>query len=100
MHLCVDHFVTRPTLCMAPVGFQLDFFSSPEPKAHERANSIPVTPSSVRPSVLPSTFSNISSKTTGPIELEFYMDAGTKVCSNGPGHMTKMAANGENLHWT
>ena len=35
-------------------GFQLDFFSSPEPKAHERANSIPVTPSSVRPSVSPS----------------------------------------------
>ena len=50
-----------------------------------------------RPSVVrPSTFSNISSETTGPIELKFHMetpqDAGTKVCSNGSGHMTKMAA--------
>ena len=53
---------------------------------------------SVRPSsVRPSTFSNIfSSETTGTIELKFHMetprDAGTIVCSNGPGHMTKMAA--------
>ena len=52
-----------------------------------------VRPSSVR---LP-TFSNIfSSETTGPIELKFHMetprDAGTTGCSNGPGHMTKMAA--------
>ena len=44
-----------------------------------------------------STFSNIfSSETTGPIELKFHMetplDAGTKVCSNGFDHMTKMAA--------
>ena len=44
-----------------------------------------------------STFSNIfSSKTTGPIEAKFHMeprwDGGTKVYSNGPGHMTKMAA--------
>ena len=43
-----------------------------------------------------STFSNIfSSETTGPIEAKFHMeppwDGGTKVCSNGPGHMTKMA---------
>ena len=51
-----------------------------------------------RPSVVrPSTFSNIfSSETTGPIKLKFHMetprDAGTKVCSNGLGHMTKMAA--------
>ena len=47
-----------------------------------------------RPSVVrPPTFSNIfSPETTGPIELKFQMDAGTKVCSNGPGHMTKMAA--------
>ena len=40
--------------------------------------------------------SNIfSSETAGPIKLKFHMetphDAGTKVCSNGPGHMTKMA---------
>ena len=44
-----------------------------------------------------STFSNIfSSETTGPIEAKFHMeppwDRGTKVCSNGSGHMTKMAA--------
>ena len=44
-----------------------------------------------------STFSNIfSSETTGPIEAKFYVEAswdgGTKVCSNGPGHMTKMAS--------
>ena len=43
-----------------------------------------------------STFSNIfSSETTRPIEAKFHMeppwDGGTKVCSNGPGHMTKMA---------
>ena len=43
-----------------------------------------------------STFSNIfSSKTTRLIEAKFHMefpwDGGTKVCSNGPGHMTKMA---------
>ena len=46
--------------------------------------------------VRPSTFSKISSETTVPIKLKFHMgtpyDAGTKVCSNGPGHMTKMAA--------
>ena len=37
-----------------------------------------------------------SSETTGPIEVKFHIellwDGGTKVCSNGPGHMTKMAA--------
>ena len=43
-----------------------------------------------------STFSNIfSSETTGPSEAEFHVkppwDGETKVCSNGPGHMTKMA---------
>ena len=46
--------------------------------------------------VRPSTCSNIfSSETTGPIKLKFHVDtprdAGTKVCSNRPGHMTKMA---------
>ena len=44
-----------------------------------------------------STFSNIiSSETTGPIEAKFHVEpfwvGGTKVCSNGLGHMTKMAA--------
>ena len=43
-----------------------------------------------------STFSNIfSSETTWPAEANFHMespwDGGMKVCSNGPGHMTKMA---------
>ena len=44
-----------------------------------------------------STFSSIfSSETTGPIEAKFHMEppwnGETKVCSNGPGHMTKIAA--------
>ena len=43
------------------------------------------------------TFSNLfSSETTGPIEAKFHVepqwDGGTKVCSNDPGHITKMAA--------
>ena len=57
------------------------FFSSPEPKAHcHRPHSLNI----------------FSSETTGPIEAKFHMvspwDGGTKVCLNGPGHMTKMAA--------
>ena len=48
----------------------------------------------VRPSF---TFSNIfSSETAWPIKAKFYVEllweGGTKVCINGPGHMTKMAA--------
>ena len=48
-------------------------------------------------SVRPSTFSNIfSSETAWPIKAKFYMEppweGRTKVCINGPGHMTKMAA--------
>ena len=44
-----------------------------------------------------STFSNIfSSETTGPIEVKFHVeppwDGGTKICSNGPGHITNVAA--------
>ena len=43
-----------------------------------------------------STFSNIySSETTEPIKVKFHMEppwgGGTKVCSTGQGHMTKMA---------
>ena len=43
-----------------------------------------------------STSSNIfSSETTGPIEAKLYMeppwDGVTKIYSNGPGHMTRMA---------
>ena len=41
-----------------------------------------------------STFSNIFSETTGPIETKFHVDppwdGDMKVCSNGPGHMTNM----------
>ena len=67
--------------------------SSPEPK--DRQASVVRRPSSVvrrRPHSL-----NIfSSETTGPIKVKFYMkflwNGGTKVCSNGPGHMTKIAA--------
>ena len=58
-------------------------------------------PSSVRPF----TFSNVfSSETAWPIKAKFYVErpweGGTKVCINGPGHMTKMAATpiyGKNL---
>ena len=43
-----------------------------------------------------STFSNIFSETTGPIEAKFHMeppwDRRTKVYSNGPGHVTKVVA--------
>ena len=46
---------------------------------------------------LDSTFSNIFSlETTRPIEAKFHVeppwDGRTKVCSNGPGHTTDMAA--------
>ena len=58
-----------------------------------------------RPSVRPSTISKIfSSETAGPIKaklnVEHPYEGGTKVCINGPGHMTKMAAmaiNSKNL---
>ena len=44
-----------------------------------------------------STFQNFFSlETARPIEAKFHVDhpcdGGTKICSNGPGHMTKMAA--------
>ena len=52
-----------------------------------------------RPSLVhrPATISNIfSSETTGQIKFKFHTetpyDAGTKVFSNGPGHMTELAA--------
>ena len=58
-----------------------------------------------RPSVRLFTFSNIfSDETAWPIKAEFYVEppweGGTKVCINGPGHMTKMAGTpiyGKNL---
>ena len=41
-------------------------------------------------------FSKISSETPGPINAKLHVEhpyeGGTKVCINGPGHMTKMAA--------
>ena len=45
----------------------------------------------------PSTISNVfSSETAWRIKAKFYVElpweGGTKVCINGPGHMTKMAA--------
>ena len=54
-------------------------------------------PSVVRRRRPSSTFSNIfSSETAWPIKAKFYVEppweGGTKVCINGPGHMTKMAA--------
>ena len=43
-----------------------------------------------------SIFSNISSETTGSVEAKFNVelpwDGGTKVCSNGSGHMANIAA--------
>ena len=46
--------------------------------------------------VCPFTFSNVFSETAWPIKAKFYVEPpweeGTKVCINGPGHMTKMAA--------
>ena len=70
------------------------FFSSPEPKAHWWAYKFGRPPSSVirrRPHSL-----NIFSETAWPIKVKFDMepprDGETKVCSNNPGHMTKMAA--------
>ena len=47
------------------------YFSSPEPKAHGSANSIPMTLASIR---RPSTFSNIFfSETTGSFKLKFHI---------------------------
>ena len=46
--------------------------------------------------VLATLLLNFFSITTRAIEAKFYVappwDGGTKACSNGPGHMTKMAA--------
>ena len=52
-------------------------------------------PASVRrPSI--HIFKLLSSETAWPIKAKFYVEppweGGTKVCINGPGHMTKMAA--------
>ena len=83
-----------PALCMLSVRPWHLVFSSPEPKAHCWAYRIGRPPSSVR---LSSTlFKHLLHRNHWPIEAKFHMespwDGGTKVCSNGPGHMTKMAA--------
>ena len=66
-------------------------FSSPEPKAHRWAYSLPMLRRRRPP------FWNVfSSETAGPIKAKFYVEPrwerGMKVCINGPGHMNKMAA--------
>ena len=74
-----------------------DIISSPEPLGLK--GELIVYPWIRRPSVVvrrPSTISNIfSSETAWPIKDKFYVEppweGGTKVCINGPGHMTKMA---------
>ena len=70
------------------------FFSSPEPVGSLWAYSIGMLrrPLSIRPP-----FSAIFfSKTAGQIEAKFHVapqwDGGTKACSRGLGHMTKIAA--------
>ena len=73
-------------------------FSSPEPLGSQ--GELIVYPcSGVRPSSVrrPFTISNIfSSETAWPIKAKFNVEppweGGPKVCINGPGHMTKMAA--------
>ena len=76
-----------------------DLCSSPEPLGSQ--GELIVYPCcGVRPSssvVRTSTISNIfSSETARPIKAKFYVEppweGGTKVCINGRGHMTKMAA--------
>ena len=78
------------------------FISSPEPLGSQ--GELIVYPSSRRPSVVrrrrPSVcppFSKIfSPETAWPIKAKLYVEppweGGTKVCINGQGHMTKMAA--------
>ena len=80
------------------------FISSPEPSGSQ--GELIVYPSSQRPSVgvRPPSLKIFSSEIAWPIKAIFYVEppwlGGTKVCINGPGHMTKMAAMpiyGENL---
>ena len=82
----------------------LVLFSSPEPLGSQ--GELIVYPSSRRPSVgvCPPFLKIFSSETAWPIKAKFYVglpwEGGTKVCINGPGHMTKMAATpiyGKNL---
>ena len=77
---------------------KLFFFSWPEPNTHWWAYRIGRPPSSIVVVVVirkPHSWNIFSSETSGPIKVIFHMellwDGGTKVCSNGRGHMTKMA---------
>ena len=53
-------------------------------------------PSSVRRRPSVHIFKRLFSETAWPIKAKFYVEppweGGTKICINGPGHMTKMAA--------
>ena len=69
-----------------------DLISSPEPLVSLKYRQAPLSVRRRRPHSL-----NIfSSETAWPFKVEFHMeppwDGGTKVCSNSPSHMTKMAA--------
>ena len=76
------------------VNFQM-IFSSPEPKAHRRAYSIPMVrrPSFRRPFTM---LKHLLLVTAGLIKAKFYVElswvGGTIFCSRHLGHMTKMAA--------
>ena len=78
-------------------GYAYCLFSSPEPKAHRLAYSIPMLR---RPSFVGiNNFKHLllqNSKTACRIKAKFYVEppwvGGTKVCSRHLGHMTKMAA--------
>ena len=77
--------------------FSGQFFSSPEPSGSQgELISIPMLRRPLSSSnSWSSTISNISSSETAwPIKAKFHVEPpwerGTKICINGPGHMTKM----------
>ena len=91
MHISIQTQKPRYIAIRFSEAIPTPIFSSPEPKAHGWANSIPVTPSSVRQHFQTSS----PLKPLGQLNSNFIwwlLDVGTKVCSNGHGHMTKMAA--------
>ena len=97
--------------CMCLVPGQKSFLDScgiPFWAHLNRAYRIGRSPSSICLSSVcrPHSLNIFSSETTWPIEAKFHMkfpwDAGTKIYSNDPGHMTKMAVMpiyGKNLIW-
>ena len=101
---CITENKTKVLRFIFAFFFYFSLFSSPEPLGSQ--GELIVYPLSRRPSVRRcplSTISNIfSSETALPIKAKFYVEppweGGRKVCINGPGHMTKMAAiYGKNL---